>query len=113
MKAVSDETVMQSCKKDSKPNWVICEIATPPKNQIGLFAKLRKSQFHKLRKLRKLRIAICESRENCEYLFEKSNRKKNSPFFGNILTYELITMVYATLSLLSLSEILKIRQSLG
>ena len=27
-------------------------------NQIGLFTKLRKSQFHKLRKLRKLRIAI-------------------------------------------------------
>ena len=41
-------------------------------NQIGLFAKLRK-----------LRIAICESRENCEYLFEKSNQKK-SPFFGKI-----------------------------
>ena len=90
--------IRQSCKKDSKPNWVICEIAIPPKNQIGLFAKLRESQFHKLRKLRKLRIAICESRENCEYLFEKSNRKK--------------IRLDATLSLFSLPEIRKIRQSL-
>ena len=63
--------IVQSCKTDSKLNWVICEIAIPPKNQIGLFAKLRK-----------------------------------------ILTYELITMVDATLSLLSLPEIRKIRQRL-
>ena len=34
--------IQQSCKIDSKLNWVICEIATPSKNPIGLFAKLRK-----------------------------------------------------------------------
>ena len=38
-------------------------------NPIVLFAKLRKPQFHKLRKLRKLRIAICVFCEIASFYF--------------------------------------------
>ena len=95
-------------------------------NQIGLFAKLRslpKIKLGYLRNCENRNFTNCESCENCESQFAKvakianiylknQTEEKNSPFFGKILTYELITMVDATLSLLSLPEIRKIRQRL-
>ena len=95
----------QSCKKDSKPNWVICEIAIPPKNQIGLFAKLRKSissfsQFSQLRPSRKFNCVICEIAmpfQNQIGLFAKlrflRNRNYRNPFYNSDTTqYETILL---------------------
>ena len=49
----------QSCKKDPKPNWVICEIAIPPKNQLGYLRYVRGY------------LGYCESCQNCESQFAK------------------------------------------